>query len=411
MRGGVRIDPWLFRFNRVPPATRIEQLLCDDRVADISGKAAKVPPGTRRLRFDFTAFALSVPKRVHFSYRMEGFDPRWIDVGTERSVEYSALAPGPYTFEVVARNEHGVWSTQPALLRFEVLPMWWQRRWVQACALFAVLLTLFILHRLRVAAVDRRGQVLLAANEGRREAQARESRMREELAHMSRVATAGELATSLAHEVNQPLAAIVANASAARHLLQRDDATHVELAEILGDIARQGERASEVIRRMREFLRKRESERKPVSIEEIVRSTLPLVRRELDEQNVQLNLEIEPDLPQVLADAVQLQQVLVNLIKNACEAMAGASGLHRIVISASQLSGRVQVQIRDNGPGLAPGVERRLFEPYVTTKTGGMGLGLAICRTIVEAHGGRLSASPAQTAGVVFRFDLPTQAP
>ncbi len=409
IRGGVRIDPWLFPFNRLPPATRIEQLLCDERLSDITDNAAKVPPGTRRLRFDFTAFALSVPKRVHFSYRVEGFDPRWIDVGPQRSVEYSALSPGLYTFEVVARNEHGVWSTQPASLRFEVLPMWWQRRWVQACALLAVLLALFILHRLRVAAVDRRGQVLLAANEGRRVAEARESRMREELAHMSRVATAGELATSLAHEVNQPLAAIVANASAARHLLLRDGAKPAELAEILKDIARQGERASEVIRRMREFLRKRESERKPVSIEEIVRSTLPLVRRELDEQCVQLNLEIEPDLPQVIADAVQLQQVLVNLIKNACEAMSNASGLHRIVISASKAAGRVQLQVRDNGPGLAPGVEKRLFEPYVTTKTGGMGLGLAICRTIVEAHGGRLSASPADAGGVVFRFDLPTQ--
>ncbi len=409
IRGGVRIDPWLFPFNRVPPATRIEQLLCDERLSDITDNAAKVPPGARRLRFDFTAFALSVPKRVHFSYRLEGFDQRWIDVGPQRSVEYSALSPGLYKFEVVARNEHGVWSAQPALLEFEVLPMWWQRSWVQACVLLAVLITLFSLHRLRVAAVDRRGQVLLAATEGRRLAEARESRMREELAHMSRVATAGELATSLAHEVNQPLAAIVANASAARHLLQRDGAQQAELAEILGDIARQGERASEVIRRMREFLRKRESERKPVSIEEIVRSTLPLVRRELDEQSVQLNLEFESDLPQVFADAVQLQQVLVNLIKNACEAMAEASGLHRIVISAFQGAGRVRLQVRDNGPGLAPDVEKRLFEPYVTTKTGGMGLGLAICRTIVEAHGGHLSATPADAGGAVFHFDLPTQ--
>ena len=156
----------------------------------------------------------------------------------------------------MARNEDGVWSTEPQTLRIAILPAWWQTAWFRAAAVVALLATLLGLHKLRVGIVQRRADVLLEATRGRVLAEEHSSRLREELAHVARVATAGELATSLAHEVNQPLAAIVANAEAARRYLARDGVNGADFDAILHDIAQQGERASEVIRRLRQFLRK-----------------------------------------------------------------------------------------------------------------------------------------------------------
>jgi signal transduction histidine kinase len=404
--GAVRLDPREFPFNRLAPSVRIESLLVDEHQLELRSPL-RVSAGARRLSLEFTAFALGVPERVHFRHRLIGFDPRWIDIGTQRGATYTALPPGSYVLEVSARNEHGVWSDTPARLEFLVLRAWWQNRALQALGLCALLAAALLIHRLRVSAVQRRGEVLLAATEGRRDAEARESRMREELAHVARVATAGELATSLAHEVNQPLAAIVNNARAGRRLLERDPVQAQVLAEILGDIARQGERASEVIRRLRSFLRKHESERRPVILERLVRETLPLVRRELEEQSVELTLELDAELPPVQADFVQLQQVLVNLVKNACEALAELRSARAITIAVGARDGRAALVVSDNGPGISREVAERLFEPYVSTKASGMGLGLAICRTIVEAHGGRLTASAGRRDGAEFCVELP----
>jgi C4-dicarboxylate-specific signal transduction histidine kinase len=238
----------------------------------------------------------------------------------------------------------------------------------------------------------------------------RESRLREELAHAGRVAIAGELATSLAHEVNQPLAAIVTNAQAGQRYLARDGFARADLDEILGEIAQQGRRASEVIRRLREFLRKNQSQRVALDLNQVVRDTLPLLRREIEEQEVRTSLMLQPGLPAVTADPVQLQQVVVNLVKNSCEALSGHPQPRHIEIRTSSYDGRVRMDVSDSGPGLAPEIAARLFQPYVTTKAGGMGLGLAICRSIVEAHGGRLAAEPAPRGGVCFHLDLPADA-
>jgi len=165
-----------------------------------------------------------------------------------------------------------------------------------------------------------------------------------------------------------------------------------------------------VIRRLREFLRKNEAQRETVDLNTIVRETLPLVRRELQDQGLQAALALEEDLPPILADPVQLQQVLVNLIKNSCDALAGRPEPRSLEIRSRSYDGRVLLDVCDNGPGLAPEVSRRLFQPYTTTKADGMGLGLAICRSIVEAHGGRLAADSRPGAGVVFHIDLPAVA-
>ena len=404
--GPVRVGPHDFPFNRTPPAVRVERLRADE-VALPCGKSVVVPALTRRLVLEFTAFALTAPERTRFHYRLESFDENWIEAGGQRWAAFTALAPGHYTFEVAARNEDGVWSVAPARLELEVLAAWWQTWSFRIAAVCAAAALLFLAHRRRVEVIGRRAQALLEATEGRAQAEERESRLREELAHAGRVATAGELASSLAHEVNQPLAAIVTNAQAGQRYLAREPISRSDLDEVLSDIAQQGQRASEVIRRLRTFLRKHEAQRAPLDLNGVVRDTLPLVRREIQDQGVRTELVLEEHLPEVLADPVQLQQVLVNLVKNACEALAGRPEPRLIEIRSRRYDGRVLLDFSDNGPGLAPEVVGKLFQPYVTTKPGGMGLGLAICRSIVEAHGGRLGTESRAGGGQVFHIDLP----
>jgi C4-dicarboxylate-specific signal transduction histidine kinase len=269
---------------------------------------------------------------------------------------------------------------------------------------------MYVFDHFRVGRFTRRARVLLDATEGRARAEERESRLREELAHIGRVALAGELATSLAHEVNQPLAAIVTNAQAGRRYLANAALDKKNLDEILRDIAQQGQRASDIIRGLREFLRKHQSERRPVDLNDIVRDTLPLVRRELQDHKIALVLKLAPEVAAVDADPIQIQQIVVNLVKNACEAMSDSNSDRTLELRTTSNAGRVGLEVQDTGPGLAPDVADRLFQPYVTTKSTGMGLGLAICRSIVEAHGGRISADSAGDRGTTFHVDLPKRA-
>lgn len=401
--GVVRIDPRSFPFNRTPPSLRIERVIAEDRELPLSNVVA-IPPDTRRLVFEFTAFAFSAPERVRFRYRLDPYDLGWVEAGTQRRASYSALSPGPYTFRVAARNEDGVWSEAPAELALRVRPSWWQT-WVFRLAVTAAVIGMFVaFHFLRTRMVERRAKVLLESAEARADAE----ELRAELAHVGRVAMAGELATSLAHEVNQPLAAIVSNAQAGRRFLARG-IDRSSLDEILGDIAQQGQRASDVIRRLREFLRKVPAERNRLDLNAILRDTLPLVRRELEDHRVDVVLDLAEALPEISADPVQIQQVLVNLVKNACEAMAESSGERRIELRTRAVNGSVELEVRDSGPGLATDVSARLFQPFVTTKADGMGLGLAISRSIVEAHDGRIRAVSSPEGGAVFLVVLPAQ--
>lgn len=404
--GVVRIDPHEFPFNRNAPTVIVEHVTADETDLTLSNEI-EVPAGTRRLGFEFTSFALSVPDRVHFRYRLDGFDDDWIENETLRQASFTGLRPGPYTFHVAARNEDGVWSQNPATITVRVLPAWWETDLFRIMVVVTALASLYALDRVRIGIIRRRAHTLLEATEGRARAEERESRLREELAHVARVATAGEMATSLAHEVNQPLAAIVTNAEAGRRFLARDDVDRTELDAILRDIAQQGQRASEVIQRLREFLRKQPTERRPLDLNQVVRNALPLVRRELEDHRVDLVLELMEHMPTVTVDPIQIQQVVVNLVNNACEAMSSTSGERRIEMSTSSQDGRVLLFVSDTGPGIAPALMGQIFEPYVTTKASGMGLGLAICRSIVEAHGGSLSAAAIDGEGARFRVELP----
>jgi signal transduction histidine kinase/ligand-binding sensor domain-containing protein len=409
IEGAVRVDPREFPFNRTAPKLRIERASADEQALALND-TVEVPAGTRRLVLNFAAFALVAPERVRFRCRLSGFDDAWHDNGGERSTTYTGLAPGDYTFEVLARNEDGVWSTEPTSVRIHVAPSWWQTSFARIAFALLFLAAILAILEFRLRVVARRARVLIDAAEERHRAEERASRLREELEHMARVATAGELATSLAHEVNQPLAAIVANAQAGRRFLSREGFDRRDLEEIFGDIAQQGQRASDVIRRLRDFLRKHVTERVLLDLNTVLRDALPLVRRELEDHRVEVVLDFAESLPHCSADPVQMQQVFVNLVKNACEAMSELDGERRIELRTRTDGALVRFEVQDNGPGLSADVRARLFQPFVTTKPDGMGLGLAICQSIVEAHGGSLRAESASGGGVVFVVELPSAA-
>jgi PAS domain S-box-containing protein len=232
---------------------------------------------------------------------------------------------------------------------------------------------------------------------------------RDELAHLSRVTMLGELSGSLAHELNQPLTAILSNAQAAQRFLARGNADPVEVNAILTDIVNEDKRAGEVIRRLRLLLQKGQVQHQPLDLNEIVQEVLKLVRNDLFNHSVSVQTQLTPGLPPVPGDRVQLQQVLLNTVMNACHALALVAPKDRVIRLRTTVArpAEIQVEIEDCGCGIPPGNLERIFEPFFTTREGGMGMGLAICRNIIQAHGGKLWAENNAERGATFRFTLP----
>ncbi|MDI3559189.1 PAS domain-containing sensor histidine kinase [Bradyrhizobium sp. Arg816] len=229
-----------------------------------------------------------------------------------------------------------------------------------------------------------------------------------ELAHAARVATLGELSASIAHEVNQPLAAIVTSGEAGLRWLRRDVPDLKEVATTIGHVVAQGRRASEIVTRIRTFLKKVPPQQDLLQIDEIIEDATLLVARELVKDDVTLIVKAEHGLPPVRGDRIQLQQVLVNLLINAGQAMSGRPGPRTVTLRAGTADGEnLAITVEDSGPGIQPDDLPRLFDPFFTTKGGGMGMGLAICRTTVEAHGGRLSVESSPGSGATFHLTLP----
>jgi signal transduction histidine kinase len=237
-------------------------------------------------------------------------------------------------------------------------------------------------------------------------------RLRQELTHIGRVSAMGELTASLAHELNQPLTAILNNAEVAQGFLEADVPNIAELREILKDIVADDTRAADVIRRVRVLLKKGELEHGPLDINGVVAEVAQLVKNDMAIRNVPMSLELATGLPRVRGDRVQLQQVVLNVVLNGIEAMREANGRDPALVIRTSRAGAtsVTVAIEDSGPGIEMRDVERIFEPLYTTKREGLGMGLAIARTIVHAHGGRLWASNNAGGGATFELTLPVVA-
>ena len=230
---------------------------------------------------------------------------------------------------------------------------------------------------------------------------------RETMAHMSRVSLIGEISGSLAHELNQPLAAILSNAQAAQRMLRRDPADITDIREILDDIVENDRRAGQVISRLRGLLKKEFRIFVPLAVEDIVHDAMRVIRNDLINRGVEYRLDLAANVARVLGDPVQLQQVLLNLIINACDAMAESS-LRTVTLRTSPAQqGIIQVEVQDTGSGIREEMLEAIFAAFQTSKPSGMGMGLSICRTIIRAHGGRIWATNAPGGGASFIFELP----
>jgi PAS domain S-box-containing protein len=241
----------------------------------------------------------------------------------------------------------------------------------------------------------------------RRQLEQDAARQRDELAHLSRVAMLGELSGSLAHELNQPLAAILSNAQAAQRFLAQTPPRTEQLAEILADIVKSDHRARAVIQRLRSMLRKEPAQQLRLDLNEVVEESLRLMRSDLLNRDVLVTTDLARALPAVSGDRNQLQQVLLNLVMNACDAMAGQATRRLRIGTRRVASDRVEFSVADCGLGIPQDELERIFEPFVSTKAQGLGLGLAICRSIVEAHGGRLWAGNNADGGATLHGELP----
>ena len=248
-------------------------------------------------------------------------------------------------------------------------------------------------------------QALRASEETLRSAQA-------ELAHANRVVTMGQLTASIAHEINQPITAAVVNAQAAMQFLGAQPPDLEEVREALGHIVEDCMRAGNVIGGIRALIKKVPSRQACLDLNEAIREVIALTRGEAATTGVLVQTDLADGLPLIYGDRVQLQQVILNLVINAIEAMSGVAGIPRtLLISTGQAErGGVLVAMRDSGPGLDPASLEQLFNAFYTTKSGGMGMGLAICRSIIEAHEGQLWASANEPRGAVFQFTLPLNA-
>jgi signal transduction histidine kinase/ligand-binding sensor domain-containing protein len=341
---------------------------------------------------DFSALSYIDPARTRYRYKLEGLESKWNETDSNRRVAaYTTLPVGLYTLQVRARTHRGDWTEGGASLNIRILPLWYDTWWFRSMLAGAVFILLWAAYRFRIGQLERVRQ------------------LEADLAHINRVSMMGELAASIAHEVNQPLSGIVSNGSACLRWLARDPPNVEEVREAVGDIVRDGRRAGEVIARIRALTKWSGPPREKLDLNDTVREVLTLVEDEAKRQRVVIRTLFADNLVPVSGDRVQLQQVMLNLILNALEAMSGIEDRPReLIITTWNIdTDRVQVSVEDSGPGLDPNTANRIFEPFYTTKASGMGMGLSISRSILQNHGGRLWATANEGRGASFHFRLP----
>lgn len=392
------INPRRIVRNPVPPPVLIQSVIAGGRKYVVS-PSLNMPPRTSNLQITYTATSLTAPERVRFRYKLEGQDKGWQDAGTRREAFYTRLDPGTYQFRVIACNNDGVWNETGASFNFYIAPAYYQTRWFRAACLAFLIALIWMFYRIRLHAVEQRFTERNRAEELLRRARA-------ELAHLDRVSTMGELTASLAHEIKQPIGAAVTNAEACLLFLKRDQPDLPEAREAALEMAKDARRAAEIIEHVRSLYRKEPSPQEIVDVNEVIRQMAVMLQSEANRHFVTICPDLAAELPKVRADRVQLQQVLMNLMLNGMEAMRDTTG-DLTVKSQLQDDGQILISISDTGVGLPTENSAQIFNAFFTTKSKGTGLGLSITRSIVEAHGGHIWATPNSGPGATFYFTLP----
>lgn len=242
----------------------------------------------------------------------------------------------------------------------------------------------------------------------RQQSERRLHEMQQELLHVSRFSTMGQMASTLAHELNQPLAAVSNYVNASRHLLEAGrEEDRARIVQHMGKATEQIDRAGQIIRRLRGFISGGDAQRKPEDLNQTIEEASALALIGARQREIKFGLDLAAELPPVMIDRVQIQQVVLNLVRNAIEAMEAVESRELSIGTSLAEPGWAAVSVRDSGPGLTPSVREKLFQPFMTTKASGMGLGLSICRSIVEAHGGVLTAAEDAGTGALFVFTVP----
>ena len=386
------LEPSAFARPAFPVAIRLDAMLVDERAISSGSSLVRVPAGRHRLTFRYVGVNVSNPDAVTYRYRLDNVDPTWSDPTTLREIDYTNTPPGRFQFHVMARNPDGVWSSQETTIAFEVAPAYYQTWWFRLSCVAAFL------------------ALLWAVYQQRKQAEADRIKRLEEIAHLNRVASMGQMAASLAHELGQPLAAILSNAQAAARFASQPEPDLQEIRGALADIAEDHQRARAFLQNMRTMFQKQAIAHTQVNLNTIVDDVSRLVRNEAVRRGVQIRIVPFREAIVVVGDTTALQQVILNLVNNGMDAMQQLPSESRILTLTTEVqkgSNYGTLLVEDNGCGIGELNRRKLFTPFFTTKPDGLGMGLSICRSLIKSFGGRITLLDRSGPGTSFQVDLP----
>jgi signal transduction histidine kinase/ligand-binding sensor domain-containing protein len=394
--GVVWLDPAAYSGKKAasPPIT-IQSVAADDKSYAPASRLS-LPAHTSSVQVSYSAVSLSDPEAIRFRYKLRETDKDWHEAVAATPVTYRNLPPGSYHFSVEASDTNGDWSGTPHNMAFTILPAFYQTVWFRFLGVIFFWVVLTGIYQLR------RRQ--LARQYGMRE---RLLQLEADLAHTNRVSTLGEMAASLAHEIKQPIAAAITSANSCIEWLAHEPPNLDRARAAAARIDKYGNRAAEIIDRIRSLYKKSPPQRESVNVNGIIHEMLTLLKGEANRYSVAMCTELAADLPRIMVDRVQLQQVFMNLMLNAIEAMNDSGG--EVTVKSELQGGQLQFSVSDTGVGLPMEKMDRIFSAFFTTKPQGSGMGLAISRSIVESHGGQLWASANSGGGATFHFTLPIQ--